>query len=59
VAHADLAGIDERLNAMGRERWECYHIGDTGQGRVFYFKRSKSNAAAYLRNLLRLGSLAF
>ena len=26
VAHADLGNVDERLNAMGRERWECYHV---------------------------------
>ena len=59
VAHADLAGVDELLNEMGRERWECYHVGENGEGRVFYFKRSKSNATAYLTNLLRLGSMAF
>ena len=29
------------------------------QGRVFYFKRRKSNATAYLTNLLRLGLIAF
>ncbi len=59
VAHADVARVDELLNKMGQERWECYHVGENGQGRVFYFKRSKSTATAYLTNLLRLGSIAF
>ena len=59
VAHADFARADELLNEMGRERWECYHVGGNGQRRVFYFKRNKSNLTAYLTNLLRLGSIAF
>jgi len=28
-------------------------------GLLFYFKRGKSNAIAYLTNLLRVGSIAF
>ena len=59
VAHADLGAVDERLNAMGRERWECYHVSEHEQGRVFYFKRRTSNAVAYLTNLLRVGAVAF
>ena len=59
VAHADLGNVDERLNAMGRERWECYHVSEHEQGRVFYFKRRTSNAVAYLTNLLRVGAVAF
>ena len=59
VAHSDLPGLDDLLNEMGRERWECYHVSENGQGRVFYFKRNKSNVTAYLTNLLRLGSIAF
>ncbi len=59
VAQSDLAGVDDLLNEMGRERWECYHVSENGQGRVFYFKRNKSNATAYLTNLLRLGLIAF
>ena len=31
VAHADLGAVDERLNAMGRERWECYHVSEHEQ----------------------------
>ena len=59
VAQSDLARVDDLLNEMGRERWECYHVSENGQGRVFYFKRNKSNATTYLTNLLRLGSIAF
>ena len=59
VVHADLGDVDERLNAMGRERWECYHVSEHEQGRVFYFKRRTSNAVAYLTNLLRVGAVAF
>ena len=59
VAHSDLAGVDDLLNELGRERWECYHVSENGHGRVFYFKRNKSNATAYLTNLLRLGLIAF
>ena len=45
--------------ATGRERWECYHVSEHEQGRVFYFKRRTSNAVAYLTNLLRVGAVAF
>ena len=59
VAQADLSQVDELLNEMGQDRWDCYHVGESGQGRVFYFKRNKTNAAAYLTNLFRLGAIAF
>ena len=59
LTHADLAALDEQLNALGQERWECYHVSEDGQGMVFYFKRRKSNAIANLTNLLRVGSIAF
>lgn len=59
VAQADLGRVDEMLNEIGQERWDCYHVGDSEQGRVFYFKRNKTNAATYLTNLLRVGALAF
>ena len=59
VTHTDLAALDEQLNALGQERWECYHVSEDGQVRVFYFKRRKSNAITNLTNLLRFGSIAF
>lgn len=59
VKQSDLAALDEQLNELGQERWDCYHVSEDGQGKVFYFKRGKSNAIAYLTNLLRVGSIAF
>ena len=59
VAQTDLPQVDELLNEMGQDRWDCYHVGESEQGRVFYFKRNKTNAAAYLTNLFRLGAVAF
>jgi len=59
VARGDLARADDVLNELGRDRWECYHVGESGEGRVFYFKRNSSNLTAHLTNLLRLGALAF
>ena len=59
VTHSDLAAMDEQLNELGQERWDCYHVSEDGEGKVFYFKRGKSNAIAYLTNLLRVGSIAF
>ena len=59
VTHSDLAAMDEQLNELGQERWDCYHVSEDAEGKVFYFKRGKSNAIAYLTNLLRVGSIAF
>lgn len=59
VPRADLGTLDEQLNALGQERWECYHVGDEPQGKRFYFKRPKSTAISNLTHLLRLGSFAF
>ena len=59
VSNADLGTLDEQLNALGQERWECYYVSDEAQGKLFYFKRPKSTAIANLTNLLRLGSVVF
>ena len=59
VADADMATLDERLNALGQERWDCFHVRDGEDGTVFYLKRRKSNALAHLTNVLRLGAIAF
>ncbi|MCY4074499.1 MAG: hypothetical protein OXH04_03605 [Acidobacteria bacterium] len=59
VADADMGTLDERLNVLGQERWDCYHVSEEEDGTVFYFKRRKSNALAHLTNLLRLGAIAF
>ena len=59
VTHSDLARVDDLLNELGRERWECYHVSEDERGRVFYFKRNKSTLTAHLTDLLRLGAIAF
>ncbi len=59
VTYSDLAAMDEQLNELGQERWDCYHVSEDAEGKAFYFKRGKSNAIACLTNLLRLGSIAF
>ena len=59
VTHADLTTLDEQLNALGEDRWDCYHVSQDGERKVFYFKRRKSNAIAHLTNLLRFGAIAF
>ena len=59
VADVDTGTLDERLNALGQERWDCYHVSEEADGTVFYFKRRKSNALAHLTNVLRLGAIAF
>ena len=59
LSHADIADVDDLLNEMGRERWDCYHVSENPQETTFYFKRNKSNLTTYLTNLLRLGTIAF
>ena len=59
VAHSDLTELEEKLNKLGKERWDCYHVSEDREGKVLYLKRRKTNAARYLTDLLRLGSLAF
>ena len=54
---SELTELDEKLNQLGEERWDCYHVSE--DGKVFYFKRQKSSAVRYLTGLLKLGSLAF
>lgn len=59
IPHAAVGTLDERLNALGQERWECYHVSEEPQGKRFYFKRPKSTAVSNLTHLLRLGSVVF
>ena len=59
VPNADLGTLDEQLNVLGQERWECYHVSDEVQGKMFYFQRPKSTAITNLTQLLRLGSVVF
>ena len=59
AATDDLAALDAQLNQLGQDRWECYHVSEEGERRVFYFKRRKSNAISYLTNLLKVGAITF
>jgi len=45
--------LTETLNALGRERWECYWLEDTEKGKRCYLKKS---ARSYLR-LIPAGDL--
>ena len=56
---ADLDSLDERLNALGKDRWEAYHVSEDGERQVFFFQRRKSKAIAYLTNLLKVGAITF
>lgn len=59
VDYSDLTVLDEKLNELGKDRWDCYHVSENRQGRVFYLKRRESNALRYMTGLLRLGAFAF
>ena len=56
---SDLTELKEKLNELGKERWDCFHVSEDREGRVLYLKRRKTNAVRYLTDLLRLGSWAF
>ena len=58
VAHSELAALDAKLNKLGQERWDCYHVTGDGQRQIFFFKRRKSKAIDHLTNLLRLAAIA-
>ena len=45
---SDLNILDERLNELGRQRWDCYHVGEDREGRIFYFKRRKARLLRYV-----------
>lgn len=56
---SDAAQIEAELNALGKLRWECFFVNQTGPKTTFYLKKRKRS---YLRNipardLLRLAPL--
>ena len=59
VPKRDLGDVDEFLNELGRDRWECYHVSDDLDGTTFYLQRRASNAIPTLTRLLRLGRFVF
>lgn len=48
VASADLAGLETKLNEVGKERWDCFHVSESGASTKFYLKRQKKS---YLKNI--------
>ncbi len=56
ISGSDTAVFDVRLNDLGKERWECYHVTEATQGKVFYLKRPAASSLRYLplRDLLRV-----
>jgi hypothetical protein len=59
IENTDLPTLDEKLNELGQERWECYHVAEDGQERILFLRRRASTAFRYLGDLLRLGALVF
>lgn len=55
VPHRDIKKTEEKLNELGKERWECFWIEQHKDGLVLFFKKPK---ISYLQkiptgNLLR------
>ena len=59
VLEADLADVDELLNELGRDRWQCYHVSDGLGGKTFYLQRTASNAIPRLMRLSRFNRFVF
>ena len=50
AADSPTSDIERRLQAFGRERWECYFVEHSGNSTRFYLKR---RPATYLRYVPR------
>tara|TARA_B100001057_G_scaffold75085_2_gene69745 strand:- start:2845 stop:3318 length:474 start_codon:yes stop_codon:yes gene_type:complete len=37
----DFQALEKDLNELGKERWQCFWVEAAGEGKVFYFKRTK------------------
>ncbi len=42
------ADMEGKLNELGAQRWECFHVMPTGSGQAMYFKKP---ARSYLKNV--------
>ena len=58
VTDCDPEALDQKLNELGKQRWDCYHVSENENGKTLYFKRRRSKAIRYLSGLLRLLSVA-
>lgn len=41
IAYVDLDKTEEKLNELGRERWECFWVEQRKDSLAFFFKRPK------------------
>ena len=57
IEATDLAALDAKLNALGQERWECYHVAEEGQERILFLRRRAATAFRYIGDLLKLAAL--
>jgi len=50
VRFEDLSdeALEEELNSLGDDRWECYWVEETAEGPRFYFRKTKRS---YLRHV--------
>jgi len=48
VSGTEILGMEETLNALGRERWECFWVREGGKGPQFFLKRSRKS---YIRSV--------
>jgi hypothetical protein len=55
----DLAVLNDKLNELGQQRWECYHVSEDGQDRILFLRRRAATALRYVGDLLKLGALLF
>ena len=40
--------LEKKLNEMGAQRWECFHVSSTADGQTMYFKK---HARSYLKHV--------
>lgn len=53
TAEADPEKLAEELNKIGAERWECFWVEATPEGKRFYFKKSKWSYAKNAGGLVK------
>ena len=48
VDTSDLANTEKRLNELGKDNWECFHVAARGDSEFMYFKKP---AKSFLKNV--------
>jgi len=56
----ELSKIEEQLNLLGQEKWQCFWIKEDGDKAIMFFKRAKLSylKSLPLKDLLKLISLS-